>query len=135
MPVCIPGIVEIGIIQRSIRLISIPQKIVLWNEKYSRNTRKWKEKKDKDLERVGLKYIVSRSKVNINFILSTTFITLKSYFLMADGKNKSLVSYFCSSHHFSLDRSNVTPSEILHEYITYTSIYIFTLSSIFMDKW
>lgn len=52
----------------------------------------------------------------------------KILFLMADGKNKSPVSYFCSSHNFSLDRSNVTPSEIFHEYITYTSIYIFTLS-------
>lgn len=124
-----------GITQRSVRLISIPQKIVLWNKKCSTNTRKCKEKKDKDLEGVGLKYLVSRSKVNINFVLSTTFITLKSYFLMADGKNKSLVSYFCSSRHFSLDRSNVTPPEIFHEYTTYTSKYMFTLSFIFMDKW
>lgn len=107
----------------------------LWNEKYTTNTRKWKEKKGKDLEGVGLKYLVSRSKVNINFILITTFITLKSYFLMAVGKNKSLVSYFCSSHHFFLDRSNITPSEIFHEYTTYTNKYIFTISSIFMDKW
>ena len=56
-------------------------------------------------------------------MLNITFITLKSFFLMEDEKNKSLLSYLCCSHHFfsSLDASNVTPSEIFHACTTHIS--------------